>query len=116
MIPVKEIDVIVLGDDVIYGLDPGKSNITPEMREKWNKMFVVVEGILKDFGITNDNAMFERQDTFISARLECEFSFERAIEVLYALEKNFRIVEFRYVAEEEDKTEFVQFWIYEKEK
>lgn len=118
MTNVKEIDVIALGDDVIYGPGPGESNVTPEMREKWNKMFVTIEGILEDFGISSDNAVVERQDAFMSVLLEREFSFEKATELLYALEKYFRLAEFRYVAEEDGYTEFVphvQFCIYEKE-
>ena len=81
MTSVKEIYVNFLGDDVIYGPNPGQSTATKEMKIKWKRMASTVENLLVDFGIDPENANIERHDSFMSVALEGEVTFELEISI-----------------------------------
>lgn len=118
MTSVKEIYVNFLGDDVIFGPNPGQSTATKKMKIKWKRMASTVENLLVDFGINPENANIERHDSFMIVALEGEIAFEEAIVLLQVFEKIFKVTEFSYDAEFDDYTEsdpHVRFGIYEKE-
>lgn len=118
MTSVKEIIVNFLGDDVIYGPNPGQSTATKEMKIKWKRMASTVENLLVDFGINPENANIERHDSFMIVALEGELAFEEAMVLLYVFEEIFKVTEFSYNAEYDEYTETdprVHFGIYEKE-
>lgn len=115
---VNEIDLIILGDDVIYGPTPGESTVTPEMRIKWQKIFASAEDILVDLGFDPENSKLERYDAMMTITMEKEMAFEEALLMLKAFEECFKVTEFNYNSEQDEYTEVgphVTICFYEKE-
>lgn len=99
---VKEIHFICFNDEVCYGPDEGQTNITPEMRIRWKRVFDKIEEILKTNGFTSDNTTGNRNDCDLIVALEKPFSFENALELLKQLESIYKVTQFKIDTEYDD--------------
>ena len=99
---VKELSIVLVDFEVVFGPGENENNITSEMRAVWEKSFGVVEGILVDAGFAPENCTLVRDDNILDIASENDINFEDAVSLLHALEEHFAISEFTFASEMDD--------------
>ena len=99
---VKDLTIVLVDFEVVFGPGEDENNITCEMRQAWDKSFSLIENILADSGFTPENCSLTRDEHLMDIVSESDVNFEDAVSLLHALEEHFAITEFRFVPEEDD--------------
>ena len=112
---VKEIQFISCNEIVQYGPDEGQTNITPQMRARWKRVYNNIEITLKNCGININNNV--KEDNSMIVTLKEPLSFENAIFLLKQLEEQYEIQQFQFDSEYDDwydTNPHAEYYIFEK--
>lgn len=99
---VKELVICLLDDEICYGPEEGQSNITEEMRQKWDEIYPKLDAILREKDFITNETIVEKDDAFFNFKVNEDISFDRGIEILHALEQQFKSSFFSFYSEPDD--------------
>ena len=102
MKPVKHLQVVLLDDNICYGPEKGQNNITPEMREKWDKVFSQVEVALRKRAFVTERTVTKREDAVFTFIVDVPIFFCESLVILDIIEKLFKVTSFSFNTERDE--------------